>query len=101
MHWICGARRASAAMCHRGLLIRSTWNGIWSRRDFRDGALIFGTVAAVYAGAIRYDLPPKFLQLANENAAWVVDDIVFLFLVVSVAFSIYSNRRAKDLSREM
>jgi diguanylate cyclase (GGDEF)-like protein len=83
-------------------LLRRKWNGIdWRVREIRDSVLILGIFAAVWACTEWFDLAPKFFQLGTDYADWELDDLIFVFCVMSVVFAIYSFRRMKDLSREM
>ncbi len=103
MRWNYSTRRAVMLMRDCGQLARTImWNSIdWRRPEIRDGALIFGAVAAIYACAHFYDLPPQLFQFGMDNADWEVDDIIFVIFVMSIGFAVFSYRRVKDLSREM
>ena len=95
-------QRASTFMRYSVSLLRRKWNGIdWRVREIRDSVLILGIFAAVWACTEWFDLAPKFFQLGTDYADWELDDLIFVFCVMSVVFAIYSFRRMKDLSREM
>jgi len=103
MRWNYSTRRAVMLMRDCGQLARTIMsNSIdWRRPAIRDGALIFGAVAAIYACAHFYDLPPQLFQFGMDNADWEADDIIFVIFVMSIGFAVFSYRRVKDLSREM
>lgn len=95
-------QRASTFMRYSVSLLRRKWNGIdWRVREIRDSVLILGIFAAVWACTEWFDLAPKFFQFGTDYADWELDDLIFVFCVMSVVFAIYSFRRMKDLSREM
>ena len=90
MRWNYSTRRAVMLMRDCGQLARTLmWNSIdWRRPEIRDGALIFGAVAAIYACAHFYDLPPQLFQFGMDNADWEVDDIIFVIFVMSIGFAV-------------
>ena len=95
-------QRASTFMRYSVSLLRRKWNSIdWRVREIRDSVLILGIFAAVWACTEWFDLAPKFFQFGTDYADWELDDLIFVFCVMSVVFAIYSFRRMKDLSREM
>ena len=51
--------------------------------------------------ADRYDLPPHLLQFGLDYADWEMDDLIFVFFMLSAALMIYGFRRYQDLSREI
>ena len=73
----------------------------WSRRDLRDGVIIFGLALVIYACAHFGELPPTLLQFALDNTEYEVDDLVFVIFILSVALMIFAWRRAHDLSHEI
>jgi diguanylate cyclase (GGDEF)-like protein len=73
----------------------------WSRRDLRDGVVIFGVALAIYAWAHFDDVPPKLFQFGMDNADYEVDDAIFVVFIMSIALMIFAWRRMRDLSREI
>jgi diguanylate cyclase (GGDEF)-like protein len=73
----------------------------WSRRDLRDGVVIFGLALAIYAWAHFGDLPPKLFQFALDNTDYEVDDLIFVVFILSIALMIVAWRRVHDLGREI
>jgi diguanylate cyclase (GGDEF)-like protein len=73
----------------------------WKRRDIRDALalLAIGIVTFLFADA--YDLPPHLLQFGLDYADWEMDDLIFVFFMLSVCLMIYGFRRYQDLSREI
>src|SRR5271169_5234592 len=55
----------------------------WSRRDLRDGVVIFGLAVAVYACAHFGNLPPKLFEFAIDNADYEIDDFIFVAFIAS------------------
>jgi len=91
-----------------GLMRRATkfagqkWRSVdWHKPGTRDGLAILGVVLAVYAAAHFFDLPPKLFQFGSDNAAWEVDDMIFVVFCLSVGLAIFSFRRVKELGVEM
>jgi diguanylate cyclase (GGDEF)-like protein len=102
MNWIYAPQRTNVLMHRCSELIGATWDGIdWRRREIRDSVVIFGIFAAVWACTHWFDLAPRFFQFGTNHADWEVDDLTFVFCVMSIVLVIYSFRRIKDLSREV
>jgi len=102
MHWDYKPRRATALFLNYGLLISSAWNRTdWRRRGIKDTALLLGIFAAVWACTSWFDLAPVFFKFGVDHADWEVDDLTFVFCVMSIVFAIYSTRRVIDLAHEI
>ena len=73
----------------------------WKRRDTRDALvlLVIGTITFLLAHT--YDLPPHLLQFGLDYADWEIDDLIFVFFMLSAALMIYGFRRYQDLSGEI
>ena len=48
-----------------------------------------------------YELGPHLFQLGLDYAEWELDDIIFVMFVLSIALTIYSVRRYRDLVNEI
>jgi diguanylate cyclase (GGDEF)-like protein len=73
----------------------------WKRRDTRDALALLVIGIIIFFLADRYDLPPHLLQFGLDYADWEMDDLIFVFFMLSVALMIYGFRRFQDLSREI
>jgi diguanylate cyclase (GGDEF)-like protein len=73
----------------------------WKRRDTRDALVLLVIGIIVFLLADTYDLPPHLLQFGLDYADWEMDDLIFVFFMLSVALMIYGFRRYQDLSREI
>jgi predicted signal transduction protein with EAL and GGDEF domain len=60
---------------------------------------VIGIVTFLFADA--YDLPPHLLQFGLDYADWEMDDLIFVFFMLSACLMIYGFRRYQDLSREI
>src|ERR1700684_2182100 len=102
MNWIYAPQLTNMLTRRCGELMRTTRDGIdWRRPQIRDSAVIFGIFAAVWACTHWFDLAPRFFQFGTDHADWEVDDLTFVFCVMSIVLVIYSFRRVKDLSHEV
>jgi diguanylate cyclase (GGDEF)-like protein len=73
----------------------------WKRRDIRDALVLLAIGIVTFLLADAYDLPPHLLQFGLDYADWEMDDLIFVFFMLSVALMIYGFRRYQDLSREI
>jgi diguanylate cyclase (GGDEF)-like protein len=73
----------------------------WKRRDIRDALVIFGIGILSFLVADAYELPPHLLRFGLDHAAWEIDDIIFVALILSATLLIYGFRRYRDLSGEI
>jgi diguanylate cyclase (GGDEF)-like protein len=73
----------------------------WKRRDIRDALVLLAIGIVAFLLADAYDLPPHLLQFGLDYAHWEMDDLIFVFFILSVALMIYGFRRYQDLSREI
>ena len=70
----------------------------WAKLDL---IIIMGISTVVYIVAVVCDLFERFAEFAKNRDSWQLDEIVILFLVAGIGFSIYSCRRNKELKREI
>lgn len=73
----------------------------WLDRQKRDMLTLAGAGMTLFALAHVYDLPPHLLQFALDHADGKIDDLIFVFFMLSVALMIYGFRRYQDLAREI
>lgn len=73
----------------------------WKRRDTRDAFVLLAIGIISFVLADTYDLPPHLLQFGLDHADWEIDDLIFVFFILSAALMIYGFRRYQDLSREI
>jgi hypothetical protein len=73
----------------------------WKRRDIRDALVLLAVGIVTFLLADAYNLPPHLLQFGLDYADWEMDDLIFVFFMLSVAMMIYGFRRYQDLSREI
>jgi diguanylate cyclase (GGDEF)-like protein len=73
----------------------------WKRRDTRDAFVLLAIGVVTFVLADTYDLPPHLLQFGLDYADWEMDDLIFVFFMLSAALMIYGLRRYQDLSREI
>jgi diguanylate cyclase (GGDEF)-like protein len=72
----------------------------WRRSATRDSFALFGGTVLASILAHVYDLGPHLFQLGMDYAEWELDDIIFVVFVLSIALTIYSVRRYRDLANE-
>ena len=73
----------------------------WSLPHTRDAFILLGAGLVVYAAAHFYELPPHLLQFGLDYADWEIDDLIFVFFMLSAALMIYGFRRYQDLARQI
>jgi diguanylate cyclase (GGDEF)-like protein len=73
----------------------------WSRRDVRDGVVIFGLALAIYAWAHFYEVAPRLFQFGMDYAEYEIDDIIFVVFTMSIAMMVFVIRRMQDLAHEI
>jgi GGDEF domain-containing protein len=73
----------------------------WKRRDIRDALVLLAIGIVTFLLADAYDLPPHLLQFGLDYADWEMDDLIFVFFMLSAGLVIYGFRRYQDLSREI
>src|SRR3984957_398367 len=71
------------------------------RRDIRDALVLLAIGIVTFLLAEAYDLPPHLLQFGLDYANWEMDDLIFVFFMLSAGLMIYGFRRYQDLSREI
>ncbi|MEY9803412.1 diguanylate cyclase (GGDEF)-like protein [Bradyrhizobium elkanii] len=74
----------------------------WSRSATRDFIALFGGVVLASLLAHLYGLGPRLAQLGRRYVDSVLDDIIFIVFVaflLSIALSIFSVRRYRELAR--
>jgi diguanylate cyclase (GGDEF)-like protein len=80
-------------------VFRADWFD-WRSAATRDSVALF--VIAVLAAVLThfYELAPHLFQLGRDYAEWEFDDIIFVAFVLSIALTIFSVRRYRDLANE-
>jgi diguanylate cyclase (GGDEF)-like protein len=73
----------------------------WKRRDIREALVLLAIGIVTFLLADAYDLPPHLLQFGLDYAGWEMDDLIFVFFVLSAGLMIYGFRRYQDLSHEI
>jgi diguanylate cyclase (GGDEF)-like protein len=81
-------------------VFRADWFD-WRRSATRDSIALLGVVVLASILAHVYELGPHLFQLGMDYAAWEFDDIIFVTFVLSIALTIYSVRRHRDLANEI
>jgi diguanylate cyclase (GGDEF)-like protein len=81
-------------------VFRADWFD-WRRSATRDSIALFGGAVVASVLAHVYDLGPRLFQLGMDYVAWELDDIIFVAFVLSIALTIYSIRRYRDLANEI
>jgi predicted signal transduction protein with EAL and GGDEF domain len=80
--------------------IRGAWSGNHGPGQSKlDAIAITFCAAAVCLVEYYYDFAPLVLQFGLDHANWEIDNLLFTFVVMSVALVIFGYRRANDLSR--
>lgn len=101
MHSIEGTPRSRALM-HSVHLARRTWNYVASlRQSIIDVVIIFISSAIIFFVESHYDIAPKLSQFATTHKEWEIDNLIFVLLLMSIGFAIFSYRRMKELTVEM
>jgi diguanylate cyclase (GGDEF)-like protein len=72
----------------------------WRRSATRDSVALFGGVVLASILAHVYELGPYLFQVRMDNAEWEPGDIIFFAFVLSVALTIYSVRRYRELAND-
>ena len=72
-----------------------------TRRDRRDAVVLFGIAVAAYIFSDIYDIPHHIFELGMKYESWKVDDIIFVIIVLGIAWMVYGFRRYQDVSREI
>jgi diguanylate cyclase (GGDEF)-like protein len=80
-------------------ILRADWFD-WRKPATRDSVALFGCTILAAILAHIYDLGPHLFQLGMDYAEWELDDIVFVAFFLSIALTIYSVRRYRDLANE-
>jgi diguanylate cyclase (GGDEF)-like protein len=80
-------------------VFRADWFD-WHSAATRDSVALFVVAALAAVLAHFYELGPHLFQLGMEYAEWEFDDIIFVAFVLSIALTIFSVRRYRDLANE-
>jgi diguanylate cyclase (GGDEF)-like protein len=80
-------------------ILRADWFD-WRKPATRDSVALFGCTVLAAILAHIYDLGPHLFQLGMDYAEWELGDIIFVAFVLSIALTIYSVRRYRDLANE-
>jgi diguanylate cyclase (GGDEF)-like protein len=81
-------------------VFRADWFD-WRRSATRDSVALFAGALLASVLAHVYELGPHLFQLGMDYAEWELDDIIFVTFVLSIALTIYSIRRYRDLAHEI
>src|ERR1700732_4830988 len=81
-------------------VFRADWFD-WRRSATRDSVALFAGALLASVLAHVYELGPHLFQLGMDYAEWELDDIIFVTFVLSIALTIYSVRRHRDLANEI
>ncbi len=81
-------------------VFRADWFD-WRRSATRDSIALLGGVVLASILAHIYELGPHLFQLGMDYAEWELDDIIFVAFVLSIALTIYSVRRHRELGNEI
>jgi Diguanylate cyclase, GGDEF domain len=73
----------------------------WRRPATRDSIVLFAAIVLASVLAHVYELGPHLFQIGMDYAEWEFDDIIFVAFVLSIALTIYSVRRYRDLADEI
>ena len=68
------------------------------RRDQRDAIVLFGIAAVAYVFSDIYDIPHHIFEFGMKYDTWKVDDIIFVIIVLGIAWMVYGFRRYRDRS---
>jgi diguanylate cyclase (GGDEF)-like protein len=80
--------------------IRGAWSGNRKPDQSKlDAIAITLCAAAVCLVEYHYDFAPAVLRFGLDHANWEIDNLLFTFVIMSVALVIFGYRRARDLSR--
>ena len=71
------------------------------RRDQRDAIVLFGIAVAAYVFSDVYDIPHHIFEFGMKYENWKVDDIIFVIIVLGIAWMVYAFRRYQDVSHEI
>lgn len=101
MHSIDGTP-GSRALMHSVHLARRAWNYVASLRQSTIDAVIIVIFSVItFSVEYHYDLAPKLFQFATTHKGWEIDNLIFVLLLMSIVFAIFSYRRVKELTVEM
>jgi diguanylate cyclase (GGDEF)-like protein len=73
----------------------------WRGSATRDSVVLFGATVLASVLAHVYELGPHLFQLGMDYAEWELDDIIFVAFVLSIALTIFSVRRYRDLANQV
>jgi diguanylate cyclase (GGDEF)-like protein len=71
------------------------------RRDQRDAVVLFGIAVITFVFSDIYDLPRHIFEFGMEHENWKVDDVIFVIIVLGIAWMVYGFRRYQDVSHEI
>jgi diguanylate cyclase (GGDEF)-like protein len=80
-------------------VLRADWFD-WRKSATRDSVALLGCTVLAAILAHIYDLGSHLFRLAMDYAEWEFDDIVFIAFALSIALTVYSVRRYRDLANE-
>jgi diguanylate cyclase (GGDEF)-like protein len=71
------------------------------RRDQRDAIVLFGIAVAAFVFSDIYDIPHHIFEFGTKYENWKIDDIIFVIIVLGIAWMVYGFRRYQDVSHEI
>jgi diguanylate cyclase (GGDEF)-like protein len=71
------------------------------RRDQRDAVVLFSIATIAFVCSDIYDLPHHIFEFGLKYENWKVDDIIFVIIVLGIAWMVYGFRRYQDVSHEI
>ena len=87
---------------YSGQLVRRARNAIASLRPATTDIIIISILSVIiFIAEYHSDLAEHLFQFALDYKEWEIDNALFVVVVMSVGFGIFSYRRVKELSAEM
>jgi diguanylate cyclase (GGDEF)-like protein len=87
---------------YSGRLVRRAKNAIASLRPATKDTIVISILSIIiFIAEYHADLAENLFQFALDYREWEIDNALFVVVVMSVGFAIFSYRRVKELSAEM
>jgi diguanylate cyclase (GGDEF)-like protein len=71
------------------------------RRDQMDAVILFCVAVFAFILSDYYDIPRHIFQFGMAYEDWKVDDLIFVSILLGIAWMVYGFRRYQDVSREI
>ena len=71
------------------------------RRDQRDALVLSGIAIITFVLSDIYDIPRQIFEFGMKYEHWKADDIIFVTIVLGIAWIVYGFRRYQDVSHEI